>query len=146
AVDRHPALVGLLEAGVARLLDELGDALHRPVERAVLPAVAVRRAVLDGRDPGGAIQQPERRGALRAERAAVDRAGVVALDVDDPAIPGVDELRAADRAVGADADAGVEAADPGVERAGRPADRVRDHAHVALEATDSLHLTLLRAR
>src|SRR5262249_12195209 len=64
--------------------------------------------------------------ALGAERAAVDRAVGVALDIDDLAVPHADQGRAADGAVGADA---RHIFGPGdLERAGVCRDRLEAHA------------------
>ena len=52
---------------------------------------------------GRLLDELARGGALRAERALVDRRVRVALDVDELAAAGVDELAAADGAVRADA-------------------------------------------
>src|SRR5690606_25957509 len=60
------------------------------------------RAIAHLRQPLRIVQPADGRGALRAQRALVDRAARVAFDVDHPAGLGVDELRAAHSAIGAD--------------------------------------------
>ena len=98
---------GSVSAKVSSRVDlgELGDPLHRPVERLDLPLLGVRRAIEHGADALGREQHAERAGALGAERALVDRAARIALDVDGLAVLRVDQLAAADRAIGADAGA-----------------------------------------
>src|SRR3712207_4472189 len=58
-VDAVARGVELLEARVAGVLDEVGDAVHRPVERALLPMVGERGAILDGGDAVRAIEEAE---------------------------------------------------------------------------------------
>src|SRR5205814_6651477 len=91
-----------LPVGRARVDRALGDHLHRLVQRELLPARAVRAPVLDLVLAQRALDVRLRGLALRAEAAARDRAGGIALDVGDLAALDVDELAAADRAVGAD--------------------------------------------
>ena len=84
-------------------LDALGDLVQRPVERARLPVVGERGAVQDLGDAVRVDGELEGVGPLGAERALVDGAFGIALDVDELAALGVDELAAADGAVGTDA-------------------------------------------
>src|SRR6185369_4030953 len=86
----------------ARLDDAVGDHLHRLLERELLPIGAVRPPVLDLVLAERVVRVRLRRGALRAQPAARDRARRVALDLDDLAVLDVDELSAADGAVRAD--------------------------------------------
>src|SRR4051812_27254144 len=65
--------------------------------------VGMGGAAFDGCEPGLRIEQAQRRGALRAERALIDWAARVALDLDGLAILCVDQLAAPDRAEGANA-------------------------------------------
>src|ERR1700730_12740451 len=88
---------------VTRLLDALGDLLHRPVERLNLPVVAVGRAVQHLRQTAGIHRILERGRPFGAERPMIDGAVGVALDIDYPAIFDVDVKTAPYRAVGADA-------------------------------------------
>src|SRR5262249_14501374 len=64
--------VGHLVGCVPGFLHPLSDALHRPIERTVFPAVRVGRAILDGGDASGVDQEAERRRPLWTERAAID--------------------------------------------------------------------------
>src|SRR5439155_11671105 len=74
------------ERVVARLLDQLPDAVHRPLEFHDLPARGTRLAVQDlGRPVRIHVELVDRR-ALRAERAFVVRAARIAFDVDDPIV------------------------------------------------------------
>ena len=82
------------EGFVARLLHPLGDALHRPVERLGLPLRGMRRAVQHLVDPRLRQQHAQRAGAFRAQRALVDRAARIALDMDRLAVLRIDQLRA----------------------------------------------------
>src|SRR5262249_7241598 len=100
-VEQVAGLVAFGEVGVARGLDAAGDLVQRPVQRLALPAVGVGRAVQDVGDAVRVDGQLEGVGPLGAEGALVDGAFGVALDVDDPAAFGVDELPAADGTVGA---------------------------------------------
>src|SRR4051812_22516545 len=62
-------------------------------------------AVQDLAEALGARHHAEGGAAARAQRALVDRAARVALDMDRLPVPGIDQLRAADRAIRADAGA-----------------------------------------
>src|SRR5579872_121378 len=115
AVDPAALLVFLLERRVARLLDPLRDALHRPLERDLLPLRCPRGAVLAGRPARRIHVELKRRGALGAQRPAVDGGSRIALDVDDGVAAVVDEGRAADRAVGTDARGGLRIGDTGTQ-------------------------------
>ena len=68
-----------------------------------LPVVGVGSPVEDLRDAMRVDGELEGVGPLGAERALVDRTVGIALDVDELAALGVDELAAADGAVGTDA-------------------------------------------
>src|SRR4051812_1571720 len=96
-------LPGLLEIPIARLLEQMSDPVHRPVEVFLDPLGRVRGPVLDLRQPVGIDRELERGRALGAERAPIDRAVRVPLDVDDLLVLDADDLGAPDRAVGADA-------------------------------------------
>src|SRR5439155_23088948 len=83
---------------VAGLLDQLGHAIHGPLQLDDLPLF---RAGLAMQDLGGAVRvQVELvdRGAFGAEGPLVVGAARVAFDVDDLAVDGVDEGGAPDRA------------------------------------------------
>ena len=85
-VRRRP---GFLEGLVARLLDELGDAVHGPVERlGLVPLGGARSAIPDLGDAVGIDGQLIGGRPLGAERALVDRAFGIAFDVDDLAVRG----------------------------------------------------------
>src|SRR3954462_15516804 len=101
AVDLPASLVALLPVALARLDHALGDHVHRALELDLLPLGPVRAAVQDLVQPAGLLDELARRRALRAQRALVDRRARVALDVDELAVARVDDLPAADRAVGA---------------------------------------------
>src|SRR5262249_49249466 len=85
---------------------------HRPVQGLALPAVGERGAVQNVGDAVGVDGELEGVGPLGAEGALVDGAARVALDVDELARLGVDQLAAADGAVGADALGDGGAAEP----------------------------------
>src|SRR5262249_11079572 len=113
-VVEEPAVgVAGLEVGVAGGLHPLGDPLHRPVERLRLPLVRVRGPVEDLRDAVRVDGELEGVRPLRAERALIDRAAGVALNVDELTTLRVDELAAPDGAVRADALGDRRAAEPG---------------------------------
>ena len=101
AIDRD-ALLPFHKGRIARLLDQLGDAIHHPVEWLLLPFVAARSPVERLGDPGLVDRELKGRGTLRAEGAFSMRAVGVALDVDDLVVGHIDELGAAHGAVGAD--------------------------------------------
>jgi hypothetical protein len=98
-----PPLPGFGEGEVAGLLDSLGDPVHGPVERLFFPILGIGAAILDLGQPLVVDRELEGGRALGAERAAVDWAVGVPLDVDDPAVADADDLTAADGAIGADA-------------------------------------------
>ena len=103
-------VVRLDEVGVAVVLHQPRDALHREVPGDLLELVGAGLAVHRALHPDRRADVVDRRRALRAERAAVDRVVAVALDVDDLhlarlglALGGEDHHAAAHRAVGAGA-------------------------------------------
>ena len=98
---RTPFLVARGEVGVTGLLGALGDAVQRPVQRPGFPVVGEGGAVEDVGDAVGVDGELEGVGPLGAESALVDGAFGIALDVDELASLGVDELSATDGAVGA---------------------------------------------
>src|ERR671916_2100584 len=124
AVELLAFLVGLLKGLVAGLLYAVGDHVHRLVEGELLPVLGVGPAVLDLRPAVRRGHQPVDRRALGAKGSRVDGAIRVALYVYNAAVATVDQGRAADRAVRADAarllHAGVVYA--GTQLAGRLAD------------------------
>lgn len=87
------------QALVAGLFDELGDPLERPLDRLVLPLVAVRRPVSECRDAVQVGDELQRVGSLGAKPPPVDWAARVTFDVDDLPALGVGQLAAPDRAV-----------------------------------------------
>ena len=95
---------GLLGHNLATI-GELGDGapgrfVHRRDQVELLPPRPVRAAVLDPVLAGLAGDQAPGRRALGTEAATRDRAGRITLDLDDLLVLDVDELAAADRAVG----------------------------------------------
>src|SRR5271157_6410062 len=96
-------LPGIAEVAITRFLDTLRDPVHRPVEVSLFPLGCVRSPILDLRQAVRVHRELECGRALGAERAAVDRAVRVPLDVDDLALSYADDLGTADRAVRADA-------------------------------------------
>src|SRR5215210_7691316 len=132
----HALLVGVFPVLVARLLEPVGDHVHRLVERQLLPLLGVGPAVLDLRPAVRRVHHPVDSRALGTQGTGVDGAIRVALYVYDAAVAVVDQGRAANRAVRADATrllhAGVVYAGP--QFAGRRADRVLHlHADVVLD-------------
>src|SRR5215218_9751909 len=125
-VERRPAEVGephraihapalvvrVLPAGLAGGDQALGDHVHRRLELELLPLRPARAAVLDLLEAAGLHDELAGGAALRAQRPLVDRRARVALDVDQLAVAGVDDLAAADRAVGADGLRGLQPGDP----------------------------------
>ena len=99
---RPPLLVDVLPGLPPRLDHAVGDHVHRPVERELLPPRSVRAPVLDLVLAQRARHVVPRRGALRAQAAAGDRAVGVALDLRDRAVLDEHALPASDRAVRAD--------------------------------------------
>src|SRR5204863_1716666 len=106
--DRHRAVRGLSVLGLrlprrrARLDDPVGAELHRRIEVELFPGVAVGPAVLDLVLAQRALDIALRGLPLRAQPTARDGARGIPLDVRHLAVLDVDELAAADRAVGAD--------------------------------------------
>jgi hypothetical protein len=86
-------------------LYEIGDPVRRPAERPFFPALGVRGAIEHLGQPVGARQPAEGRCSLRTQGALIDRAARVALNMNDLPVLGIDQLSAADRAIGADAGA-----------------------------------------
>ena len=111
-IQRAAFLIAHREVGVPRRLDALGDLVERPVEGLGLPFVGVGSPIEHGLHAVRVDGQEQRVRALGAERALVDRAARVALDVDELAGLGVDELAAADGAVGTEAVRDGRAAQP----------------------------------
>src|SRR5262245_6806889 len=87
------------EIAVASVLHQVCEAVHGPIERTLLPMVAVRRAVHDSAYPMRIRDQLESICALGAERALVNWAIRVALDIDYLAALGVHVLAASDGTV-----------------------------------------------
>ena len=102
-VEQAALLVARREVGVAGRLDALGDLVQRPVQRPRLPVIGVGSAVEDMGDAMRIDGELEGVGPLGAEVALADGTVRIALDVDELAALGVDELPAADGAVGTDA-------------------------------------------
>jgi hypothetical protein len=86
---RRAVLFFLDEIGVASLFHPLGDAPHGPIERALFPPVGEGRAVENLLDPVRVNGQLKGVRAFRAERAFIDRAVVIALNVNDLAAPDI---------------------------------------------------------
>ena len=116
----HPLAGGvrLDEVAVATLLDQSGDAVHRPVERLFLPVIAVRGAVLDLRHAVRIADELKRVRPFRAKPPFVHRTLGIPLDIDDLSQLGEDELSAPDRTVGTDAVRHLRAPQPGMRRGG----------------------------
>src|SRR5690606_21434080 len=129
-------LVPVDEGGIAGLLRQPGDAIHRPVERLRLPVVTVGRAIEDVIGAVRVADELERGGPLGTQRTLVDGAAGVALDVDALAVLHVGELRAADGTVRADAVDGRGAAQPRVLRDGDRTEGLR----VVSQAPESIAL------
>jgi rod shape-determining protein MreB len=132
-VDGLAVLEPLDERVVARLLHQLGDAIHGALELPLLPLGGAGRAVQDARGPVGIDVELVDRRALRTERALVERAPRIALDVHDLPVDGVHERRAADGAVGADARRGPGGLDPKVLRASDGGPKIRAGREQATE-------------
>ena len=131
---------GLHEARVAGLLHPLGDLLHHPVERLLLPPIAACRPV-HGLRPAPRVDRELVRGrALRAERALGVRRVGIALDVDDLAVLDVDKLGAAHRAVGADTGKDLRFLDPEVGGGGFDGGEVDAPGREHVPATVADHL------
>src|SRR5207237_8742560 len=116
------------EGGVARRLDALGYAVHHPVERLLLPVIAVRRAVQHLLRPVGVDRELEGVGALGAECTFVDGAAGIAFDVDNLAAFDPDLLRAADGTVRTDTIDGSRAPQARVFGHGHGTEGLRDVA------------------
>src|SRR6185436_1501896 len=87
AIDAVAAVVAVLPAVLA-----LGDHVHRRLEVELGPLGRARRPVEDLRQPAGLLDELARGRALGAQRPLVDRRARVALDVDQLAVAGVDDL------------------------------------------------------
>src|SRR5215468_6890734 len=98
-VDRQSRGVLFHKVAVPRLLDQPGDAVHRPVQRLLLPPVAIRRSVLHLGHAVRVGHQLKSVGALWTEAALVNRALWIALDVNDLSRLREDKEAAADRAI-----------------------------------------------
>src|SRR5262249_2121971 len=97
------AVSSLDEIAIARILSAQGDLFHRPIERALFPVIGIRRPVHYASHAMRIHGQLKRVRAFRAEGSLIDRTVVVALYVDDLAALDVNDLPAADGAVGTDA-------------------------------------------
>src|SRR5256885_15401790 len=82
AVHRLALVVLLDEVRVAIVLEQLGDARQRLVPGHALPLVGAGGAVLGVFQAVRAVDEVQQRGALGAQRAAVDGVVRIALDVD----------------------------------------------------------------
>ena len=131
AVDPPALVVGVLPAVLARRRSRARRSCPSPSRASSSShSVAARAAVLDLREAVGLLDELARGRALRAERALVDRRARVALDVDELAAARVDDLAAADRAVGADRLGGLQPGDPRAGLLGLARRRARAHAPV----------------
>src|SRR5262249_42045788 len=97
---------------VSRLLYPLRDPVQGPVERPGLPVVGVGGTVQDLGDPVRIDGELKGVGAFGAKGTLVDGTVRVALDVDELPSLGINELAAADGAVGAEAFGDGGAAEP----------------------------------
>ena len=119
----HVAVLVLLlldEVLLAGVVVALGDLLVHPLQRLLLPLLRAGRAVERLGRPQRVVGELDGRRALGAEPAQRVRRVRVALDVDDLAVLGVDQLTAADRAVRTDAGEGLRLLD--LQRRGRRLD------------------------
>src|SRR5690349_21182889 len=105
-IDQGAVLQSLHKGFIARLLDQLGNPVHGPVQLDLLPIDSTRLPVEDPGCPVGILDQLVSRGSLGTEAALVVRAPLVALDVDDLIADRMGDHRAADRAVGTDGGSG----------------------------------------
>src|SRR5262245_9421004 len=87
---------------ISRLLDAFGDHVHRLVQGDLFPVAASRSAIQGPGAAQGIDRELETRRPLSAERAAIDGAIGVALDIDDLAVLDTHEHATAHRAVGTD--------------------------------------------
>src|SRR5437879_792883 len=115
--------IALDKVAIAGILHEARDSIHRPLQRAFFPMIGVRRAIHHAGYPMRIADELKRIRALGAERALVDRAVGIALNIDHLAGLRVDVLAAPDSAIRADAMTLRCAAKPRVLR-----DRVRRHS------------------
>src|SRR6266702_2452156 len=102
-IDLASIIQALHKSLIARLFDALRDLLHSPVERFDFPVVAIGCAVEDLRQAAGIDGVLERRGAFGTERAVVDGAIGIALNIDNLAVFNIDVEATAHSAIGADA-------------------------------------------
>src|SRR3546814_13022341 len=86
-VDLGPVGQRLDEGLVACLLGQRGDPVHGPIERLLLPAGGVGRAVLDARQAVRIGMQAEQGGDLGAQRSGGPGAIGIAFDLAKPALP-----------------------------------------------------------
>ena len=96
-------LIACREVRVTRCLDAQGDLVERPVKGSRLPFIRIGGPVKDGLDAMRVDGKEQRVGALGAKGSLVDRAARVALDIDQLAALGVNQLGAAHGAVGTEA-------------------------------------------
>jgi hypothetical protein len=102
-VDQRAALQPLHEGVIPGLLDQLGHAVHGPVELDLLPGGRAGLAVQDLGGAVGILVELVGGRALGAEAPLVVGAARIALDVHDLVADRADDRGAADGAVGADA-------------------------------------------
>src|SRR5206468_3211966 len=113
AVDLPTVAVGVLPARLAGGDDPVGDHVHGLLEIELLPLGTVGPAVEDLGEPSGLLDELARGGALRAQRALIDRRARVALDVDELTAARVHELATADGAEGTHRFSDLQSGDPG---------------------------------
>src|SRR5438093_262133 len=96
-----PDLIGtwMSAAALVRVVVAPGDLVVHPVELLLLPRVRPGRAVERLRGPQRVVGELDGRRALGTEPAQGVRSVGIALDVDDLAVLGVDQLATAHRAV-----------------------------------------------
>ena len=95
----RPSWIAHREVGVSRLLTRRAICSSAQSRVSRLPVVGEGSPIEHGLHAVRIDGQQQRVGSLGAERALVDRAPRVALDIDELAGLGVDELAATDRAV-----------------------------------------------
>src|ERR1700756_168484 len=71
------------ERFLARVFDELRNALERPIQRAIFPTAAERRAIFYGGPAPAVYGEAETSRAFRAKMTAVDRTIGIPLNVED---------------------------------------------------------------
>src|SRR5262249_45640207 len=139
--DDDAVVVPLHEVPIARILEEPGDAVHRPVERALLPAIAVRRPILHRGHPVGIGDELQSVGPLGAEAALVHGAVWIALDGDGAVGLGENEETAPNGAVRTHAVCHLRSAQTGVN-----ARRSRTDRLLVTERACSIHVIWRHAR